>query len=594
MKRLIFLAVALLALIVGGCGPYPQSSLEIHALGNQIAAQETAIAQATRDAYDNQARATAQALDLQAQAVAQAATATAVRTQTDVDATAQAVQATAVQATATRVAQDATATATREAATSTAIAAQAHAEATAVMATAQHVEREAQKEAATQALSTFGGWALLLLALVALAIIGNELLPVIVGRLRVIRRRNDEGEPIVIMERDPKTGVERIGLPLRSFWPILAGNNVAALPPLEWQDRASARAQLPAVVSAARGGRRTVRQQTQPQAGENWKEVEQPAPTWPSRVPLRGILREQPSIHNLVLGVTVRDDGTNEVVRGDISKMVHVAVGGSSGWGKSIFLQTVGLQLAQSVEPVDLALVDLEGVTFEAFARCDRLLWPIAETEQEALRVLQALTEEMNKRKENKQREGLRPIVLMVDEATALLDDKSVEGALKTLALRARKWAIWCVLGGQDWKGSSLDTAIRNQLATRVQFKAMSASQSRVLLQRGGAESLDVPGRALAILPGKPMTKIQAPWVSEDQLRTAITGTGPATALPEVITPTNGREQRIVELLNAEPGLSDSRIATIVYGYDNARVIESVRQVRRHRQTNTDSAKNGA
>ena len=592
MKRLIFLAVALLALIVGGCGPYPQSSLEIHALGNQIAAQETAIAQATRDAYDNQARATAQALDLQAQAVAQAATATAVRTQTDVDATAQAVQATAVQATATRVAQDATATATREAATSTAIAAQAHAEATAVMATAQHVEREAQKEAATQALSTFGGWALLLLALVALAIIGNELLPVVVGRLRVIRRRNDEGEPIVIMERDPKTGVERIGLPLRSFWPILAGNNVAALPPLEWQDRASARAQLPAVVSAARGGRRTVRQQTQPQAGENWKEVEQPAPTWPSRVPLRGILREQPSIHNLVLGVTVRDDGTNEVVRGDISKMVHVAVGGSSGWGKSIFLQTVGLQLAKAIEPVDMALVDLEGVTFEAFARCDRLLWPIAETERDALGILQALTVEMDRRKEARDRDA-RPIVLMIDEATALLDDKSVEGALKTLALRARKWRIWCVLGGQDWKESSIDTAIRNQLATRVQFKAMSASQSRVLLQRGGAESLDVPGRALAILPGKPMTKIQAPWVSEDQLRTAITGTGPATALPEVITPTNGREQRIIELLETEPELSDSRIAMIVYGYANARSIESVRQVRRHRQTNTDSGENG-
>jgi len=88
----------------------------------------------------------------------------------------------------------------------------------------------------------------------------------------------------------------------------------------------------------------------------------------------------------------------------------------------------------------------------------------------------------------------LSSVICLADEATALLADKSVESAIRTLVLRARKYGLWCVLGGQDWKASSLDTAIRNQLATRVQFKALSASQSRVLLQRNGAELLDVAG----------------------------------------------------------------------------------------------------
>jgi hypothetical protein len=316
-----------------------------------------------------------------------------------------------------------------------------------------------------------------------------------------------------------------------------------------------------------------------------------PGPTvnWPARVPLAGLLEGPPSIHNLVLGMTVREDGQPEIVRANMGRLVHIAVGGSSGWGKSVFLRSLGYQIAKSTDPVDLVLVDLEGATFAPFQNCGRLLWPVADTEDDALAIFQELTGELDRRKElysqypgvdsisiyNAQAGGtLTPVVALVDEATALLGDKSVESALRTLALRARKYGLWLVLGGQDWKASSLDTAIRNQFSSRIQFKAMSASQSRVLLQQSGAEDLDAQGRALCILPGRAMFIMQAPFVSARDLEDLGNGG------PRYPTPESGDTELVerVKELRSE-GLGLGAIAEEVYGYRNARKTAEIKDI---------------
>jgi S-DNA-T family DNA segregation ATPase FtsK/SpoIIIE len=268
-------------------------------------------------------------------------------------------------------------------------------------------------------------------------------------------------------------------------------------------------------------------------------------------------------------------------VKADMGRLVHVAVGGSSGWGKSVFLRSLAFQLAQSVDKVDLALIDLEGATFAPFAECSRLLWPVADTEQDALASFGALTDEMDRRKalyaafpgvdslrtyNARAGDPLPPVVALVDEATALLSDKSVENAIRTLVLRARKYGLWCVLGGQDWKASSLDTAIRNQLASRVQFRALSASQSRVLLQRNGAENLDVPGRALAILPGRDIIELQAPVIGYRDILTAMKNGGPRHAMPETQEEREQAEQAALIRRLAEQGASINEIQRQVFG----------------------------
>lgn len=315
---------------------------------------------------------------------------------------------------------------------------------------------------------------------------------------------------------------------------------------------------------------------------------------WPTEVPLKSVVTE-PDIGALTLGVTIGDDGQRETVKADMSKLVHIAVGGSSGWGKSVFLRSLAYQLALSQTPVDLALIDLEGATFAPFARCGRLLWPVADTEKDALAIFRELTREMDKRKElynehpgvdsiaaynARADEPLTPLVCLVDEATALLGDKAVEGALRTLALRARKYGLWLVLGGQDWKASSLDTAIRNQLSSRIQFKAMSASQSRVLLERGGAEELDVAGRAWAVIPGKSPFMMQAPFINSNVIMADVSNGGARFPMPEAggNGGTNSEMVRRIKELAAQ-GVSKRQICLDVFGYTGGAAFDAVSRV---------------
>lgn len=311
---------------------------------------------------------------------------------------------------------------------------------------------------------------------------------------------------------------------------------------------------------------------------------------WPTEIPLKSVVTE-PDIGSLVLGVTANETGM-ETVRADMGKLVHIAVGGSSGWGKSVFLRSLAYQLALSQSPVDLVMVDLEGATLAPFARCARLLYPVADTEKDALAVLGALTDELERRKELYARypgvdslgayntqgdEPLTPLVALVDEATALLGDKSTESVLRTLALRARKYGLWLVMAGQDWKANSLDTAIRNQLSSRVQFKAMSSSQSRVLLMQGGAEELDVVGRALVILPGREMFTMQSPFVSARTIMADCSDGGAQWPMPETDNYDADLVKRVKALYAEGLGLCD--ISDAVFGYHNARKTGEIKDI---------------
>jgi hypothetical protein len=210
----------------------------------QTAVVGTSLASEAQATATAQARATAQTEARQATGTAQAREATAT--------------AISGQATATAQAQNATATAQAGDATATAQARLDALEGTSVAATAQYVERLNRREQSTQALRAYGPWGLLALALIASGFIGWQLLPVLVARWRVIRRKAGEAEPLVMLEQGPD-GSQRIALPLRSFWQWFETGQAPEPPPPQLQDRVAARQQLAAVVQAARGPRRKKR-----------------------------------------------------------------------------------------------------------------------------------------------------------------------------------------------------------------------------------------------------------------------------------------------------------------------------------------------
>jgi hypothetical protein len=312
----------------------------------------------------------------------------------------------------------------------------------------------------------------------------------------------------------------------------------------------------------------------------------------PSRVPLSGMLDGPPSYRDLLLGVTQDESGQLAPVKVSLSRLVHIAIGGITGWGKSVFLRQLAYQLVKSVEPIDVALVDLEGVTFAPFSQSNRLLFPIADNETDAKAVYRALLDEMERRKAlyaeipgvtsldayNRQAdEPIRPIVSLTDESTALFEDREIESTVKTLILRARKYGLWLVMGGQDWKASSLDTAIREQFATRVQFKTMSPTSSRVLLQRGGAEDLNVAGRALAWIPGHDLIEMQSPIINESEIMNAIDGTGPRGTFPSYDAGDRQVSDGQIRDLDSQ-GLSKRQIALRLFGYSGGHAHERITQ----------------
>ena len=283
-----------------------------------------------------------------------------------------------------------------------------------------------------------------------------------------------------------------------------------------------------------------------PRAGGEVQELmPEQVPLLPDFVTPEQVARGAFSYRRLILGKTESGECS-----ADMADLVHFAVGGSSGWGKSVFVRWIVYQLIKSIDPVQLALIDLEGVTLSPFANSDRVLWPVADSEQDAVIILSELAGELDRRKEmysqyrgvdslylyNERamlddKEALLPIVTVVDEATAILENKSVERHLRTLAIRARKYGLWLVMAGQDWKGTSLDTTIRNQIGARIHFRAQSSSQSRVLLGVSGAEELEIKGRALMVLPGEKMQELQTPMLRYSDIRGLKEG-GPLNPMP--------------------------------------------------------------
>jgi len=310
---------------------------------------------------------------------------------------------------------------------------------------------------------------------------------------------------------------------------------------------------------------------------------------WPAKVNLFDLLPDgRGDLSNIVLGITVNETtGQQQLISAGLERMVHVAVGGASGWGKSEFMRGFAYQVATAPQAAQLALVDMEAATFTPLANSARLRYPIADTEQDVLAILADLQDEMRRRKGLYQQhptadklssynalaeEPLPVIVLLIEEATALLAHRDVERAVKELVLRARKYGIFTIAGGQSWKASDFDSAIRGQFSSLVHFHAKDKSSSRVLLGDPAAADIDQVGRAYAVLPGQPMIQLQAPALSLFTVARALGDRqGPPPAMPAAPEPEpDGTETQILTL--ARQGFSKAKICEAVWGYKSSKM----------------------
>jgi S-DNA-T family DNA segregation ATPase FtsK/SpoIIIE len=243
-------------------------------------------------------------------------------------------------------------------------------------------------------------------------------------------------------------------------------------------------------------------------------------------------------------------DVSGGAVFADLEKMPHLLVAGSTGSGKTIFLQSLIVSLIYKNSPqiLKLILVDPKRVEFPIYEVLPHLLAPVIFNAQKTVNVLNWLIGEMEKRfdvlskvkardiqsynnllgKNGKLKEeyGLLPyIVLIIDELADLMAAKGreIEAGIVRLSQLARAVGIHLVVATQRPSVDVITGLIKANLTSRVAFQVATQVDSRTILDTAGAETLLGSGDMLFVSSefGKPK-RIQGCFVTQKEVKRVI------------------------------------------------------------------------
>lgn len=243
------------------------------------------------------------------------------------------------------------------------------------------------------------------------------------------------------------------------------------------------------------------------------------------------------------LAVSMGLDVSGNPVVADIAKMPHVLIAGTTGSGKSIFMNSTicSLLFRASPQEVRLIMIDPKRVEMTGYNGIPHLLTPVIVEPDKILSALRWAMGEMDKRykvfAENgvKNIEGynelsgfqaLPYIIIFIDELADLMAyaPVEVEDAIARLAQMARATGIHLVIATQRPSVDVITGLIKANIPTRIAFTVASLTDSRVILDTTGAEKLLGRGDMLYIPPdqAKP-TRIQGAFVSEKEVAKLVT-----------------------------------------------------------------------
>ncbi len=237
-------------------------------------------------------------------------------------------------------------------------------------------------------------------------------------------------------------------------------------------------------------------------------------------------------------------DVANRKIYGDISKMIHLLVAGSSGSGKSVFLGALIISLIYKYSPEELRLIliDPKKTEFVLYNNLPHLM--INEIITEPSKAVQSLNwaiGEMNRRYslfEKMSRSGtyvvnldqyneqldkaerLPKIVIIIDELADLMlaAKKEMEDRIQNLTQKARAAGIHLIVATQRPSTDVITGVIKSNLATRVAFYVASDVDSRVILDQTGAQKLLGKGDFLYTMPGvNTPVRVQSAFISPEE-----------------------------------------------------------------------------
>ncbi len=264
----------------------------------------------------------------------------------------------------------------------------------------------------------------------------------------------------------------------------------------------------------------------------------------PNLVTLGDIFEPLPATASPV-AVWLGKDISGAAVWTDLARMPHLLIAGTTGSGKSGCLNTVltSVLLRATPDDVRLILIDPKRIELSHFESVPHLLTPVVSSPKEASAVLANCLAEMERRYERlssvrarnineanrafRQRgEPTLPYVLVVIDELAdlmMVAPQAVEDAVIRLAQKSRAVGIHLVLATQRPSVDVITGMIKANVPSRIAFAVSSQTDSRVILDSGGAESLLGQGDMLfKPLGTSRLQRVQGAYVSEEEIALVV------------------------------------------------------------------------
>ena len=242
----------------------------------------------------------------------------------------------------------------------------------------------------------------------------------------------------------------------------------------------------------------------------------------------------------------VGKDISGACIIGDIAKMPHMLIAGTTGSGKSVCMNTLIISLLYKARPdeVKMIMVDPKMVELGIYNGIPHLLIPVVTDPKKAAGALQWTVTEMLRRytlmsdegvrdlesynksvANDPDREKLPQVVVVIDELADLMlvAAKEVEESICRIAQMGRASGIHLVIATQRPSADVITGTMKANIPSRIAFSVSSAMEPRIILDMQGAEKLVGKGDML-FAPhgqGKPQ-RVQGCFITDDEVSRVI------------------------------------------------------------------------
>jgi len=249
------------------------------------------------------------------------------------------------------------------------------------------------------------------------------------------------------------------------------------------------------------------------------------------------------------LELFIGQDISGASISRNLASMPHLLIGGSTGSGKSVAINTMIMSMLMRTTPAEvrMILIDPKRVELSMFNDLPHLFTPVVTTPKEAAAALNWACNEMDRRLKLMEKARVRNIgeynqalhqgklkeddkelpylVIVIDELADLMmvAAKEVEASIVRIAQLARAAGIHLIVATQRPDANVVTSLIKANITNRIAFRTATAIDSRVILDSSGAEQLTGLGDMLFSIPAWPSPKrIQGCYVSETEIEAVV------------------------------------------------------------------------